>query len=86
MDMIETHLCNLYKSDRDIQGYRKGQIQIDRKIDIYYMYIQYTYIYEYGRHVSDPASTGPRSRQRVHLDTGFTGENYVSKGAVIGFA
>ena len=42
-------------------------------------------IYEYGRHVSDPASTGPRSRQRVHLDTGFTGENYVSTGAVIGF-
>ena len=41
--------------------------------------------YEYGRHVSDPASTGPRSRQRVHLDTGFTGENYVSTGAVIAF-
>ena len=39
----------------------------------------------YGRNVSDPTSLGPRSRQRVHGKTGFAGEKYVSKQAVIGF-
>ena len=42
-------------------------------------------ISEYGRHVSDPASTGPRSRQRVHWKIGFAGKNHVSVGTVIGF-
>ena len=54
---------------------------------------------KYRRHVSDPASPGPRSRQQVHVEIGFaggksvpieavigfTGKNHLSVGAVIGF-
>ena len=41
--------------------------------------------YEYGRHISDLASPGPRNRERVHVKYGFTGKNRVSVGAVFGF-
>ena len=41
--------------------------------------------YRYGRHVSDPASTGPRSRQRVHLTSRVHMRKTRFRGAVIGF-
>ena len=38
--------------------------------------------YEYERHILDPASTRPRSRQRVHWKIRFAGKKYVPLGTV----